>query len=62
MELNTDQLHTNIIEIRDELEQDMKHLDRSSASYKYMLIYHDKLNKALEDCYKYLKEKVMKNE
>lgn len=56
MKLNTDKLHIKVIEIIEELEQHMKHIDRSTVSYKFISIYHKKLNKALEEC-KYPKEK-----
>jgi hypothetical protein len=56
MKLNTDKLHTRVIKIIEELEQHMKHIDRSTVSYKFISIYHKKLNKALKEC-EYSKEK-----
>lgn len=56
MILDTETIYLKILDIRDELKQDMKHLDRSSASYKFMLIYYKKLEKASDECKKELKK------
>lgn len=57
MELNTDQLYTDILEYRDELQDSLKFLDRNSTSYKVLLVALNKVNAILEKCKKDLRVK-----
>lgn len=61
MELNTDQLYTDILEYRDELESSLKFLDNKSVSYKVLLVSLNKVNDILEKCKKDLKRKDAQN-
>lgn len=54
MKINTDQLYTDMLKYRDELEDSLRLLDRDSASYKVLLVALDKVNAILHKCKKSL--------